>query len=160
MVPIKNIGNLPPEFRRTERNEKQTQVKRSADVGARGPTKVDKAQDKSQDQFKLSDSARTMLQRDAEVRRFTAEMPQIETLGPDERQEIEAKIDGGFYSSPEVVSTVAGKVSETSSVGKPDQTHAKLTPTRMQEVLEKIQTSQYDSMDVLDVIADRIIKDL
>ncbi len=160
MSPIKNIGNLPPEFRRAERNEKQSQLKKSDDSTARGPTKADQAQKTPQDFVNVSDSARTMLQRDAEVQQFKAEMPFIETLSSEEREDIEAKIDSGFYSSPEAISAVAGKIDTEFSVNQSDMHKQKITPTRMQEVIEKIRTSQYDSAKVLDTISDRIIKDL
>ncbi|MEA3287482.1 MAG: hypothetical protein U9Q77_08940 [Candidatus Marinimicrobia bacterium] len=156
MSPIKNIGNLPPEFRRSERNEKQSQVKKSSDLGARAPTaKTDQSQKISQDQVNVSDSARTLLQRDAEIQRFTGEMSTVETLSAEEQQVIEAKIESDFYSSPEVISTVAGKIADETTSAK-----LSLSPTRMQEVLENIRENQYASDAVIDVVADKIIKDL
>ncbi|MCF6239057.1 MAG: hypothetical protein L3J79_09680 [Candidatus Marinimicrobia bacterium] len=156
MPPIKNIGNLPTEFQRAERNEKQKQVKRSNDLGARAPTATEpKTRKVPQDQVNVSDSARSLLQRDAEILRYSAEIPTTETLSPEERQEIETKIEADFYSSPQVVSSVAGKIA-AESLGH----SSGLSPTRMQEVLSNIRNNQYDSPGVIDVIADKIIKDL
>lgn len=155
MVPIKNIGNLPPEFRRLERGDKNAPVRRSEDVKSQKPT-TEAKQVNTTDQVKLSDSARTMLQREAEVKSLLADMPNVETISDDERKDIEAKIEGGFYNSPEVVEAVAGKVAQEAA----ETPIKKLTPTRMQEVIEKIRDSQYESDSVLNVVADKILKEL
>lgn len=161
MTPIKNIGNLPPEFRRTERNEKQSSAKRSDDVKAQDPQQVDNKQQAPHDQVNVSDSARTMLQRDAEVERYRAELPSVETISPEEKQDIEAKIESGYYSSPEVISEIAGKIAQESvKASEVESTKRSLTPTRMQEVMENIRKNLYESNDVIDVIASKVLKDL
>ena len=160
MVPIKTIGNLPPEFRRTERNEKQDLLKRSSEQGARAPTGATSAQTIASDKVNVSDSARIMLQRDAEVQRFAEEIQSVDTLSSEERQEIEAKVKSGFYTTNEVTSSIAGKLFEASAKDDIDSTKTDITPTRMQQVLEKIRTNQYDSESVVDVIASKILKDL
>ncbi len=152
---IKNIGNLPPEFRKTERNEKQSEIRRPADVSVKAPAQAEKVPTNSTDQVNVSDSAKTLFQRDAEIQKFTAELPNVDTLSSEEKREIEAKIDSGFYSTPEVTSYVAGKLVDES---QPMQ--KSISPVRMQEVIEKIRSNEYDSQGVLDIIADKIIKDL
>ncbi len=77
-----------------------------------------------------------------------------------ERQEIETKIESGFYTSNEVTESVAGQVAAASQETKIDLSKTEITPTRMQQVLEKIRDNQYDSAGVVDIIADRILKDL
>ena len=154
---IKNIGNLPPEFRRTDRNEKQSQIQRQGDTKARAPAaaSAEKVPANTTDQVHLSDTAKTLLQRDAEVNRFTAQLPNVETLSSDERRDIDFKIEAGFYNTPEVTETVAGKIAEDV-----DSAKKSLTPARMQDVIEKIRANEYDSASVLDTIADKIIRDL
>ncbi len=152
---IKNIGNLPPEFRRTERNDKQAQIKGSGDASTRAAAQSDKVTPNKTDQVNLSDSAKILLQRETEVNRFSSEMHKVETLAPEERAEIEEKIESGFYSSPEVTSTVAGKIANETQPAKPG-----LTPTRIQEVMERIQSNDYDSEKVINIVADQILKDL
>jgi len=155
MSSIRNIGNLPPEFNRTERNEKQSQIKRNGDSTVATPVQSGKNPSKTIDQVNLSDSAKTMLQRDAEVTRFVGEMPQVETISPEDRKEIEEKIDSNFYSSPEVISAVASKVADETV--RPTRT---ITPTRMQQVIESIRSNEYDSDKVIDVIANQMLKDI
>ena len=160
MVPIRNIGNLPTEFRRTERNQKQNQIDSAAEGNLKAQKLGDKAVAGPKDQVNLSESARTLLQRDAEIQRYTAEMPFIETLSADEKRVIEARIASGFYTSPEMDQQVAGKIAEESKPADTSVASKGLSPTRFQEVIENIRTNQYDSQDVLGVIADRILKDL
>mgnify|MGYP006883067068 CR=1 FL=1 len=152
---IKNIGNLPPDFRRTERSDKQSEIRRSGETGVKVPAPADKAQPKATDQVNLSDSAKILLQRESEVRKYSAELPNVETISIEDRKDIEVKIDSGFYSSPEVTGVVAGKIAAEQQIPKQG-----LTPTRMQQVIEKIRSNEYDSEDVLNVVADQIIKDL
>jgi molecular chaperone GrpE (heat shock protein) len=161
MVPIKNIGNLPPEFRRTERNQKQAQLDKAAEYEKNNQAVSDPRSSTTQDQVNLSESARTLLQRDAEIQRYAAEVPNVETLSADERQEIEAKISSGFYTSPEVSADIAGKIAQDSKAGTEEVSpDSKLDPTRFQEVIENIRQNQYDSNEVLDIISERILKDL
>ena len=160
MVPIKNIGNLPPEFRRTERNQKQSQLEKSAANSKQAQTIADSKQVSPQDQVKLSDSARTLLQRDAEIQRYTADVPSTETLSASDKQEIETNIKNGFYASPEVAKDIAGKLSDTEKTHVGEKETYSLSPTRFQEVIEKIREGQYESSEVLDVISERILKDL
>jgi len=163
MSPIKQIGNLPPEFRRTERNEKQTDLKRSADSDARAPTKADQGSQTIRDQVNVSESARTLLQRDQEIQQYANKIPNVETLSTEARDDIKARLDSGFYSSSEVTAQVAARIFETEAVGstpQTDSTTADLTPTRMQEVLENIRTKQYDNEAILGTIADKLLKDL
>ena len=152
---IKNIGNLPPEFRRTERNDKQSEIRRSGESSAPAPVKNEQVPKHTTDQVNVSESARTLLQRDHEIERFSANMSAVETLSDDERKDIEAKIDSGFYSSPEVTSFVAGKIAAETELPQKS-----LSPTRMQEVIENIRSNQYSSEGVLDVVANKILKDL
>ncbi len=155
MSSIRNIGNLPPEFRRTERNEKQSQIKHSGDSRVTNPAQSEHNKSKTLDQVNLSDSAKTMLQRDAEVKRFVGEMPQVETLSADDRKDIEEKIESDFYSSPEVISAIATRVADETVLPNKN-----ISPTRIQQVLENIRSNQYESDKVIDVIANQIVKDI
>jgi len=160
MVPIKDIGNLPPEFRKAERNEKQEQLKRTDGKGVRSQNVANQQPNISSDQVNVSDSARILFQREAEIQRFTAEIPEIETLSSEERQEIEGKIEAGYYTSTEVTASVAGKITQDRPVDVLDPKDSNITPTRMQQVLENIRNNEYDSQGIVDIIADRILNDL
>ncbi len=160
MVPIRDIGNLPPEFRKTERNEKQDQLKRTGGQGVRAPDSSSQAQGVSSDQVNVSDSAKLLFQREAEILRFTGEVADAQTLSSEDRQDIEARIETGFYTSNEVTASVAGKISEDDTSDAMDPKNSNITPTRMQQVLENIRMNEYDSQGVVDIIADRILKDL
>jgi len=158
MGPIKNITNLPPEFRRTERNEGEKRVHEKKPGGS-GKIQPDTSRVvEPQDSVKLSDTAKTLLNKQEEVGRYLTEIRSAETLSREEAREIEAKIGDGFYDSPEVIAQVAASLARIPTM---DVANLRgLTPERLQEIMEKIRNGEYDSDEVLDTIVDRIQKDL
>lgn len=152
---IKNIGNLPPEFTRTERNKNSAKVQRTDNLQANTATQAENKQSKMADKVNLSESGKSLLQRESEIRYYSGEIEKVETLNAEDRQDIESKIDSGFYSSPEVTSFIAGKIA-TEAVAP----QKSLNPARMQGVIENIRSNQYDSKDVLDVVAKKILQDI
>ncbi len=152
---IKNIGNLPPEFTRTERNKNSAKVQRPENMQSNTAAQPDNKQSKMADKVNLSDTGKNLLQRESEIRYYSEEVQKVETLNAEDRQDIESKIESGFYSSPEVTSFVAGRIS--TEVEPPQKS---LTPARMQGVIENIRSNQYDSKDVLDVVAKKILQDI
>jgi len=159
MPPIKQIGSLPPEFRRTERNENQSGLKKTAAENTQ-TSAADQNPSGIRDQVNLSESARILLQREMDIQQYAEQMPDISTLSAQDQEEIEAGIEDGFYSSPEVLGDVATKVAEAETPLTEAESEAQLTPSRLHEVLRNIQSQQYDRDDVLESIADKIIKEL
>ncbi len=158
MVPIKDVGNLASEFLPTKRSDKQ--VKSSTDVSTQDLAQTSETKKSALDRVKVSDSARTMLQRDAEVQHFSEKMESVETLSPQDRLEIESKIESGFYASPDVISAVAGSIAEEAGETEKVAPKEELTPERLQEVIENIRTNKYDSNAILEDIAEKILKDI
>ncbi len=158
MVPIKNVGNLASELLQTKPSDKQ--VKSSANANTQDLSQTSETQKSALDRVKVSDSARTMLQRDAEVQHLSEQMESVETLSPQDRLEIESKIESGFYSSPDVISAVAGRIAEEAGENDKDSSKEELTAERLQEVIENIRSNKYDSNEILEDVAEKILKDL
>lgn len=154
MGPIRDISNLPPEFRRAERNEAQKRVEDSRKE-ATEKLPQDAAKAVGQDKVSLSDTARTMLERGDEVKHYAKDLDKIDPISAEEIKAIEDKIGAGFYSSPEVLETIAAAISKT-----PGITASTITPERLQEIVGNIRDGKYDDDDVIGTIADRIINDL
>lgn len=155
---IDNISNALGDLNRSQKNTTQKKVNHQKD-GVES-TQVKKSTAKKPDQVQVSSAGKSLLQNSKAVEEYIKEIKNVETLSSEEAQYIESKIESDFYSNPAVVLKVAHSISQELSAQNAKAPQSGLNAERLQEIVKNIRNGQYDSDDVVSVIADRIIKDL
>ncbi len=160
MSPIKNISNLPQDFRRTERSDAQKRVQDKKADEKQQTLRSEQDPQAAKDSVRLSDAAQALLKKQNEVHKYVSEIGKIDPLDQSQVHEIEEKVGSGFYASPEVLEQVAAALSKVPTIADSGVAADKLTPEHLNEIMGRIRDGEYDGDAVVNTIIERIIQDL
>jgi len=158
MTPIDNISNFKPDLSRSQKNDAQKKVNQRKDKVENN--QLNKSDAKKQDQVQVSSVGKSLLQNSKAVEDYLKDIKNVGTLSPEEAKYIEDKISSEFYSNPAVIRKVAQSISQELNVQNVKAVQSGLNSERLQEIVNNIRNGQYDSDEITNVIADRLLKDL
>jgi len=117
----------------------------------------------AQDSITISRSAHNQLQEKDRVGRYLQQIQQHVTLGETELEQLRTRLENGEYSEPDVVTKIVADLTvpppyADDQIIAAEQAAVPDEPMDPLEVVRsKVRSGDYDSDEVLDVIADRMI---
>lgn len=160
MALIDNISNIPPDLSKSQRNDIQKKVSQKESKVEKSPLKKPTVTNTKEDAVQVSSAGKSLLKSSKAVGDYLKEIDSVRNLSGEEAKYIEAKIESGFYSNPAVIQKVAQAISQELNVQNAKAVHSGLNVERLQEIVSKIRNKDYESDNIANVIADRLIKDL
>ncbi|MCF7800526.1 MAG: flagellar biosynthesis anti-sigma factor FlgM [Candidatus Marinimicrobia bacterium] len=167
MGPIKDINNLPPEFRRLRENQAtNNRTGNQSKVGKQETTNSDPPESGNAARVKISNTGRNLLQQMEEVGRYlqvlkesdSAEIARINkaiTSGKYDTPESHEKIAEGIMGDPGIREILTARFEE---LQKQRENPHQLSDEEIQSIREKIQQGYYEQPRVIEDIAGRILR--
>lgn len=158
MASIKDISGLPQEYKRVKKQNEQKKAHSTNSDNLKPKASVFPGKDTAQ----ISNQAQALSESKSELDKYVAEIQKFQTLSSDRIQNISEKINSDFYSRSAVLEKIIESFlfsSDINSISKDGQTKGKaLTDEQLQHLREKIQNGNYDSNNVLNTIANKLLK--
>lgn len=164
MNPINNIPGLIQELKKFE---KEDELRRIDIKKESGKEKISDTKTSSGvDNVKISTAGKKLLRQKMEISRYLDEIKNLETKSQKEIQNVQQKIADDYYSKTEVLNKIAEsiiKLPTFQNIVKKNTTKdsgnvlSKLDEDRLAEIQERIKKGKYNTQEVIDVIAERIL---
>lgn len=167
MGPIKDINNLPPEFRRLQENQSATnRTGNRQKVDKQTTPDAGRSESGKAAHVKISNTGRNLLQQMEGVGRYlqilkesdSAEIARIHkaiAAGKYDSPESHEKIAEGIMADPEIKNILTARIE---GLQKQRENPHQLSETEIQAIRDKIQQRYYEQPQVIDRIAGKILR--
>lgn len=166
MTPIKDIPGLPSEFRKIKRDKEPKRISDPSKSGDLKQSQTKKAGTEKSDQVKISSTGRDLLKRTEDVQKYIQE---LKNQDYHEVSRIQSAISEGKYGRPEVIDKIADGIlahpefqnilqERKAELHQDRQDEKKLTDDEIRLIRRKIKDGDYDRPEVVDRIADELLK--
>jgi hypothetical protein len=119
------------------------------------------------DSLELSEFAKLRIEKAAQVNQYLAELQKIKSPTDKDIEAIRSRLKTDFYQKPEVIDKILEGLTRSPAaiseqVNRENLTNSSAPPAvsdRLSEIQSKIQSGFYDSEEVLDIIATRMLSE-
>lgn len=162
MGPISDITGIIGQFNKIEKETDSKRVKQphttsdTKTAGLKSPTSQSVS-------VEISTSGKHLLQQEQDLLRYVETARTKDTLSTDQLTSLEKKVNEGYYSRPEVVEKIADAIAELPTFQHLGEEAVKPAGTALDakevaRIRENIRNRRYDQDQVLETIAERILK--
>ena len=164
MTPLKDITGFDRNIQGVENDEKIRRVKSTKNSQV---SKSDQINEKSgsfatKDRVDISQKATSRASLREEIKRYAQEVKQLSSRDAQEFSKIQNRVGSNFYSKPEVLNKVAESLlvsfKNTHVSNEKLEEKKSLNDKRLERIRDQIESGEYNSNKILDVITDEILK--
>ncbi len=152
---IKGLSGLSNEFLKLN-DDKKTKKAESPAKSNITLAKSNSSSNLGKDSVKISSTGKDMLEQQKQVEMYEENLKQIQTLGKKELLNVHNKISSNYYSKPEVLAKIVENIIPQ-NIEDFEAVEESATPEKFNKIQENIANKVYDSDEVIDVIADKLL---
>jgi len=164
MTPLKDISGLNRTIQGMEGEEKARRVRSKKDTQTEGSKNVRKSQSSfdRQDKVEITSKGQDQISQKESIARYVREIKQLPTQNSQEITSIRKKVDSEFYSKPEVLDKIADSLlsgyKPATNINERSESRKPASNEKLNRIRESIETGEYNTEKILDIITDEMIK--
>ena len=158
MTQINDVTGISQDFKKVERDKNLKQVRDSKESRTSKVSNQDTKTDKIiKDIVDISSSGKSLLNKKSEISHYLKELENIKTLKKEDLIRVHQRIKSNFYSRPEVLAKIVGDIVSQGPADTKETYKSKEKLDQPSEIRSRIKNGFYDSEEVLDVIAEKLL---
>ena len=164
MTPLKDISGLNRTIQGMEGEEKARRVRSKKDTQTEGSKNIRKSQSSfdRQDKVEITSKGQDQISQKESIARYVREIKQLPTQNSQEITSIRKKVDSEFYSKPEVLDKIADSLlsgyKPATNINERSESRKPASNEKLNRIRESIETGEYNTEKILDIITDEMIK--
>ena len=165
VTPIKNISTHSRDFKNIQKDEDLKRIRKSKSSESSSITAKDNDKPNS-DKVNISAVGKKMLEQKADASRYFEDIKNLENINRKSTEQIKRKIATGFYSKPSVIDKISDAILSLPLFSEKNQASTENTQEiedkskGLSKIKRKLDSGDYNSDEVLDVIVDRLLESL